>query len=434
MNIRRSWVAVGILSALLIMVFLTKLPSAGTPLTGVEAGGDSTRQLIYVTIFVTMLACSGAFQNLKSAFVLPASLIFVLAWCWVSLAWALDPGTALRRLALTTMLIWVVFSTAHTAGYQAMRNTIRAILALSLLACFAAVAVLPEAVHTAGFDGSALAGDWRGVFLHKNLAGAVFAITILFFLFDAKDLNRWVRIAVLVGAAIFLYKTNSKTSMALLIPSMMAGLLYHQYNYRRRLIAIGVMIFIIVIGIFLSIYYADRASALLADDDALTGRTQIWRIILAFAQDHWLLGAGFGSFWNIEGGGPITSYVKQNSWMLLFIANGHNGYLDLLVQIGAPGLVVTIICLVILPIAKLLWFRIEPKSSGALLLAVLIFCATHNLTESSMLDRDMAMQIFLMMTLALIEVSRSGSRVVSAVPYEQRSDLQIKPMEQMRSQ
>ena len=184
MTIRRSWAAIGILAALLIMAFLTKLPAAGTPLTGVEAGGDSTRQLIYIAIFLTMLGCSGALQNFKSAFVLPSSLVIVLAWCWLSLTWALDPATALRRLALTTMLIWVVFSTAQIAGYSAARNAIRAVLALTLLVSFAAVALLPQAIHTAGLDGSALAGDWRGVFLHKNLAGAVFALTIIFFLFD----------------------------------------------------------------------------------------------------------------------------------------------------------------------------------------------------------------------------------------------------------
>jgi O-antigen ligase len=81
--------------------------------------------------------------------------------------------------------------------------------------------------------------------------------------------------------------------------------------------------------------YGDSLSAAFASPDALTGRVQIWPVLIAYSRDHWMQGSGYGSFWNIGGASPAYEYATGR---VSTIASGHNGYLDLLAPIGVPGL------------------------------------------------------------------------------------------------
>jgi O-antigen ligase len=143
----------------------------------------------------------------------------------------------------------------------------------------------------------------------------------------------------------------------------------------------------------------------------------IWSTLLSYWKDHWLLGSGYGSFWNIGGNkSPLYHYVRETDWVAL-VAIGHNGYIDLLCQTGLPGLVMVILSTVIIPLANLGSGSI-PRSQRGLLASFLIFCVGHNLTETSVLDRDSIVGILLMFTIALILASaRSAqSAPTGAVP------------------
>jgi O-antigen ligase len=141
-------------------------------------------------------------------------------------------------------------------------------------------------------------------------------------------------------------------------------------------------------------------TAPLYDQTAFTGRTQIWPPLLAYAREHPIFGSGYGSFWNIGfGKGPIFQYSK--GWVL-HVIQGHNGYLDLLVSIGIPGLILVVLATIVVPIGRLLASQTVSRPAGALLLSMVLFCAGHNLTESSLFDRDAIVQTFLMFAVALI--------------------------------
>jgi O-antigen ligase len=127
-------------------------------------------------------------------------------------------------------------------------------------------------------------------------------------------------------------------------------------------------------------------------------------MLMNFVADNWL-GSGYGSFWNIGPLSPIFTYAGNNGWITR-IASGHNGYLDVAAQIGIPGLLLAVIVLILLPIYTLLTNDQIDRSRGALLIASLIFCAGHNVTESTLLDRDMFVQVYLMLTLALLQRAR----------------------------
>ena len=67
-------------------------------------------------------------------------------------------------------------------------------------------------------------------------------------------------------------------------------------------------------------------------DLTFTGRTTIWTHAIDAGMQHSMLGAGYRAFWTPEG----ASYVYARIWAV--IGNGHNGYLDVWLELGFIGL------------------------------------------------------------------------------------------------
>jgi O-antigen ligase len=395
----RVRVVMGAMAVILILTLLGPyLNYKPAPFTG---EGSPMRQAIYIgTLLATIYACR-PFYKPRRMLMVPLIIVLALGWCWVSVTWSSVPDIALRRLVLTTFLIWTIFMAVNLAGYRNTLMVLRTILIGILAANFVAAVLFPHfGVHQFEEGGDAsLIGAWRGVMFQKNFAGAVCAFTILFFAFDGRRLSNLLRLTVLIGSAYFLYRTESKTSMGILAVSMVLGFLYQRYNPAYRGLVIPAILLIGVALVILSQIYWTEIVAPFNTRDAFTGRVQIWPALLGYAADHWMTGTGYGSFWNIGPGSPIQQYAK--GWILETVSSGHNGYLDLLIAIGIPGLVLVILATLIWPVGLLLASKYAPRAPGGLLLSIVIFCAGHNLTESSLFDRDTIVQIFLTFALAM---------------------------------
>jgi O-antigen ligase len=238
--------------------------------------------------------------------------------------------------------------------------------------------------------------------MQKNFAGAACALTILYFVFDAKKTSWPVRLVVIAASAVFLYQSNSRTSMVLLCSSFAVVGLYRLYQPRYRWVACLFLAPAALLGAVLAHEYWDPISAPFSRPDSLTGRGQIWPALWRYWQEHWLLGSGFGSFWNVGEPRPISLYGQ--GWVASAINSGHNGFLDLLVQTGLPGLVLAVLATVCAPLATLIVHPSLDRSRASLLLACIWFCVGHNFTESSLFDRDATVHVFLMLAIALLGI------------------------------
>jgi O-antigen ligase len=217
-----------------------------------------------------------------------------------------------------------------------------------------------------------------------------------------------LRLAVILATSYFLYRTGSKTSMGVLVAAIGIGAIYSLYNPRYRALLLPGAMLAVASAILWIYLHIDQIVAPLYSQTALTGRVQIWAVQIGYAQDHPLLGAGYGSFWNIGETSPVYQYGR--GWVR-DLASGHNGYLDLLAQIGFPGLILALLAVFILPAARLFTSQTVRRSRGAMLLAMIVFGAGHNLTEASLMDRDTIVQLFLMFAVALVGVACSSRRL-----------------------
>lgn len=410
-------VATGTLFLLICFVLLG--PISSSPLTTqgeaeLTGEGSVLRQIFYAAAFGMALICSMGLKPSGQLRLIPISILLVLAWSAASLAWSINPGIAIRRLGLTAIIIFSIFLLVEKTGYERTVSALRISLVLLLLANYVAVLGWPvPSIHQATEADPSIVGAWHGILPQKNFAGTVCAFAVLFFVFDAKAISRLLRVAVIVAASYFLYRSESKTSMILLLLSLGLGVISSRYNPYNRLLLLLSMAAVLSAGAIGGYQYWDVIAAPFDNEDTLTGRVQIWPLLLEYWRDHWLTGSGFGSFWNIGGTEPISAYTE--GW-IAEITSGHNGYLDLLVQIGLPGLVLVIVATILAPVWKFMSSKRLDPARRSLLLAIFFFAVWHNLTESSLFDRDATVHVFLILTIALMGTpSRAESEDSSSI-------------------
>lgn len=383
-----------------------------------DGAGNLLRQSLYVACLLATLLATRPVMQPARIIALPPRLLLLFALCALSLLWSVAPAAGARRLILVMILYWIAYRNVQELGVRAALGVMAATLTGALLADWAAVILTPNAVHQ-GFDTmeGSLAGDWRGIFPHKNEAGPVTAFTIFYLLFLKGRLNRILRLVLLVAAIIFLVKTGSKTSMALALVGVTAGCAFLLYNPAYRMLLIPATMVVGAIGtLLISMYVPGYLAWLQTQPDAFTGRVPIWQTMLGFINDHPMSGAGFGSFWD---SGPVSpSNTYSRGWVASMVTQGHNGYLDIWTQIGLPGMILTVTLLFVVPLAKLLFASGLDRRSGAILVASCIFLIGHNFTESTMLMRDFFGNFMLAFTIACVDsLVRSAPKAPSGRPW-----------------
>lgn len=385
--------------AVLILLVLAG-PLMTSQVEAFSGDGNPLRQVSYILVFATLLLSTARTNALDRALAISLPVNFLLVYSCISLLWAIAPEVGVRRFVLTAIIICSVFIAVTDLGAERSLRILRVILSGVLLANFVAALLVPGiGVHQyePGGDPS-LIGDWRGIFPEKNLTGSVCAVTLLIYALDPTPGSRRTRLLLILAALAFLVQTGSKTSIGIGAVALLGGLCYRRYALWMWPMVLSTLA-LVAIGSAMAVYASwDRIEALFDRQDAFTGRTQIWSIIFAYLRDGWLTGAGYGSFWNIGPGSPVYHYARNDSW-LTTVASSHNGYLDVAVQIGVPGLLIAIFALYVHPLVRLLIDKTR-KPEGALLCALLLFCAGQNLTEATMLDRDQFIQVILVWTIA----------------------------------
>jgi len=124
----------------------------------------------------------------------------------------------------------------------------------------------------------------------------------------------------------------------------------------------------------------------------LTGRTEIWHTIWNEASKNLVLGKGYGGYWGVMG----DAYEKHKRVM-----QSHNGYLEVLLQVGIVGLVVLI--------AFLLQFSRKigkvPKSFfdwNIFAMCFLIMIILYNYTEASFIQNNLMWTLTVFLSTVLI--------------------------------
>ena len=403
------WIAEAAFLALLLLIFVTLTPfqvrdpnQLALGESGFSGAGDVWRQVLYLGVFAVIAISAFDKRGFGLVRAVPLTLAILLVWCVASAQWAAAPGIAIRRAGLEVVIVLSAMLSVDTVGPKRSLELLRWVLAGVLIVNWISIPLVTQAIHQPNELDPSIVGDWRGLYYHKNITGAVCAISALLFLYFALERKSRIDWLLFIGAVGFMIMTRSKSSIGFLPIAIAAGAVYRAVSGRGldRTIVILSMIIVVLLGATLATMDANLIVRVLEDPAEFTGRTAIWAAEIAFIHDHPLLGSGFGSFADTGNASPLHNYVG-GSWVET-VAHGHNAYLQLLVTIGGIGFVLSMICFIVQP-AIAFWRGARSTSwLKPLLFAVFVFVILHNILESDFLEGDGPAWVAFLLTIAIL--------------------------------
>lgn len=267
---------------------------------------------------------------------------------------------------------------------------------------------------------SARSGEnmFTGITTQKNSLGEtvfVFGLIILWDLIETwregypphkKEKTRTLAGLLLIGSWL-LYTCDSQTSVLCLLLGgavfWVAGCL-SKMKHGKQLLVAGLAIFLCFVTLDKTIGLSDMIVRSMGRNPTLTGRTDIWRVVMEQKTDP-LIGEGFYIFWDTAKGEAVGNQLMR-------INSTHNGYLEVYIDAGLIGAI--LLGLLLLTAGVKVSSRLFSGSPlGRIGLAFWITAIVYNLSESSFFRLDPLWFVFLLLVLDY------PSRLVEAVAPKQ---------------
>ncbi|MEK7407112.1 MAG: O-antigen ligase [Acidobacteriota bacterium] len=364
--------------------FLTTLQSPHDPSLGARTGDLLTNaiwSLIYLITFLLLKArCTLSTRVFTGASLLLALVGIALA----SIFWSDAPVLTVLR---GTALIGTTIVGVYLASRYSLRQQLR-ILGLTFAIAAVLSLLFALGLPSYGIASGEFHGEWVGIYAHKNNLGANMAIAFALFLAlgRTEPRYRWVfRLGAGLSLLLILF-SDSITSLVACVATL--GLLFFSrvvtYPHRRGsrlllgLVAVAVL--------FLVVFYFEEVTYALGRDLALTGRTELWDLVVGAILDRPRLGYGYGAFWRGYEGSSGDVWNAFGSELFY----SHNGFLDVWLDLGLFGLGAFVVGYVVYAGRALSILRNtrDPEALWPLLLLAFIFVS--NLTEGSILRSNTA--------------------------------------------
>jgi len=403
-----------LLSVLFWLIFYQNLPNnlQGMADSGPVSVANQTDRLIKISMIAMSLYYIASrwllTRSLAKNFNAGAVAFLVLAP--LSAVWSIEStATLLRFVSLAT--IFLVCVAIALAGWHHRRFQQVALppLMLILLASLAVGIVAPDRITEIGTDISQR-GAWHGLTHSKNEFGMMASITtiICFNRVLAWEGHRSWALAGAAAAFTCLILSRSNTSLFATIVALASMVLVMRVPVIRRrysthvavAIAATILLYELVLQNVLPGVHTLLApiTSLVGKDTTFSSRTVIWEVVKEHIQYAPYLGTGYGAYWL----GPFPSspsYVFV-PMMYFYPSEAHNGYLDVVNDLGLVGLVVVL--------AFIFWFirqalqlmRID-RAQAALYVALLFQQMVMNMSESEWFSRTSTFSVLILATICL---------------------------------
>jgi O-antigen ligase len=329
-------------------------------------------------------------------------ILLLIAIALVSIVWSVEPQVTLRRSMYLAGTTWfgVYLATRYTPSELvrliAWTFSIGALLSL----------VLALALPTYGLMEYQGMEVWRGIYRHKNLLGRLMALNAIILLLLAPNNRRyrWVLWAVISLSLTLLLLSQTKTGLVIFLILLILLPIYGALQWSYTLMVPFLIVTVNVAGI-LAIWLLDNLEPLvnlLGKDLTLTGRTDLWAAVINKIQERPLLGYGYSAFW--QGWEGESAFVLQLvGWDA---PNGHNGILDLWVDLGFLGVGVFLLGFFINFIRGMRWVQLSKTAEPIFLLQYLTFMIIDSQASTNLLLQN---DIFWVLYVAMsFSIPRSG--------------------------
>ncbi|WP_226633810.1 O-antigen ligase family protein [Brevundimonas poindexterae] len=337
--------------------------------------------------------------------------------------WSIDPGVTDRRvIALFMTSAFAIYLGAAFTGAQLPRLLMHTGVVMAVGSLVMVLAFPSIGIHQ--FDN---AGLWRGLWYEKNQMGIVMvasSIAAAAVLASPGQAGRspWPALFTLMLCVFLTLATQSKTSLLSLLLGL--GVIGGLWAMRRGGPALSVVLVwgaITCAGIGLLVWQQNSALILeaLGKDPSLTGRTDIWESLMRRVAERPWTGYGYSAFWGKES--VPAHYVRlETGWL---VPSAHNGWIDLLVQVGWPGAIMVGLVMLITLIALIVRLGGQGFREGGFSLAYLLVFAVLSASESVLLSHaNLPWALFLALTARALTPDPLPRRHRVTVPLARRRE------------
>ena len=377
--------------------------------------GGLLSKLVWIALLAVSLALivwRGALAMLLARLVNPF-FFAVLVLAAASVLWSIEPSFTIKRVVrlLTFLLVAMAFTLVnwHERRFQ---NVLRPIVTLLMLGSLVFGIVSPELAIEQS-DQMELVGAWHGLTMQKNSLGALAGIGLVLWIHAwlAREVSvKWALAGSIVCGACLILSRSSTSLMATVFALVFMLMLMRTSRalrpYMRYLVTLFAVLLLVYSMAVLRLvpaldFVLSPITAITGKDLTFSGRTAIWDIINEHIKERPLLGSGYGAYWIGKViGTPSYEFVTK---LYFYPSQSHNGYLDVINDLGAVGG----LCLVgflIVYVRQALALMRGNLVAAALYLSLLFQQLVANLSEArwfSSLSVD-----FAIMTVASLAMSR----------------------------
>lgn len=337
-----------------------------------RSGSNTFKQLSWLLPLFLYILCvlrDGVVLRIPQyRLVLFFGFLSILTTCFLSILWSDFPALTFKRVVFQVVFISsIIFGVFYSIKHDTLVSCINILFYVALLVCAITI------INGSGIQGKALFA-WAN---SKNNFGAyILSLIALFCLvryyYDDQLAWYWFKVGILF---LLLIASASKTSIAiaiLLLVSSFIPYLVSKILFSFIMISLPfVFLFVPLISSWLGNYWD---VSYLMEPETLTGRGIIWDSLYYGVSDYgsFLSGHGYGAYF----GTGVIPYALDDTWSYIrFLNSAHNGYLELLLQLGS-----ILSLFVMFIIYKLVCYTENPI---CFLVASIILI--HNITESSVI-------------------------------------------------
>ncbi len=331
----------------------------------------------------------------------------------LSIIWSIDRGsTAARYMSLMSQVIVCFAFALDDWRPNRFQSVIRPIVTSILLGSLVFGLLYPDLAIEHG-EGT-LKNAWHGVTDQKNQLGQMASFGAIMWLHAifARQAKLWVAFMGFGLSIVMLFLSRSSTAFFATVFSLMLlfFLLRLTAGLRRYVpYLVGGFATIVIVYAIAMLKLVPGLSLVLTPITSFTGkdmtfsnRSVIWDIIEEHIRRAPILGTGYGAYWT--GPFPTSASYEFLGRMYFYPSESHNGYLEIINDLGFVGLIVLLGYLAVYVKQSLALLRLD-RPQAALYLALFFQQLINNLTESTWMSTTSALPTTVMLA-ATVMISR----------------------------
>lgn len=397
-------------------------PDLQTYLARELAQSNEAQSNLLMQVSYTLLTCLGLYClftrkiNWKKIIIDNIWLILFFLYLGFSVIWSDYPIASLKRYFKAIGII-VMILVVYTDDYPqlTLSYVLKKVFMFHVLMSAVLILLVPSQGIMSTSNGETA---WVGFTTNKNFLGQITCFaSIYFFWAITKRSDKQKKISNIFLFLVSFFILVGAQSMTSLLVLIMAILLFQFYRLKvLSRFTIFIYLFCIIL-FFLTIATLDQVVFqggviqtlfdLAGRDLTLTGRTDLWKDVLSIASHNLFLGVGYDSFW-MDGSlnGLWDIYIWQPN-------QAHNGYIDIIANIGVLGFVL-MICTTFSAIINISSQFSENYDLAKLRMVFLTTILISNLTESTLCRGENNVWFFYLLVVFTISnhIARPDSKKV----------------------